>query len=213
MGYVTGPRRTPPPAGATGWRLFRMAAQTVIHHEIAVLAAAIAIAALTVQHPNPYGLWAFLAIWVMKLSAKLNIHWGARNLGEHLLPDHLAYLRGYFTRRAMNPLFPVSLAGALGAAAWFVAQATAADATPFEAAGSAMVAALLGLAAFEHVLLFIPLPAGAAWAMGFAPAAVREPGPELPTSVPPMSRLSDGRRRANPFLDVEPSLPAARRSP
>ncbi|WP_406855341.1 putative photosynthetic complex assembly protein PuhE [Alsobacter sp. KACC 23698] len=213
MGYVTGPRRIPPPPGAAGWRLFRLAVQTVIHHELAVLAAAIAVAWLTVGHPNPYGLWAFLAIWAMKLSAKLNIHWGARNLGEHLLPDHLAYLRGYFTRRAMNPLFPVSIAAAAGAAAWFAAQAVAPEAAPFQAAGSVMVAALFCLAAFEHVLLFIPLPAGAAWAMGFAPAVAREPGSDHPSPAAPQSRLLGAPRRTRPFLDVEPRLPAARRSP
>ncbi len=35
-----------------------------------------------------------------------------RNLGENFLPAHLGYLQTYFLRKPMNPLLPVSLAGA-----------------------------------------------------------------------------------------------------
>lgn len=169
MGFVTGPRRRGCPAGATGLRRFGYAVQALLYHELATLAAGAVVALLTLGQPNRFGLWTFLAIWAMKLSAKLNLHLGARNLGEHLLPPHLAYLQTYFTRRPINGLFPISVAGASWAALQLAMRAGGADVSPFEATGSALVATILMLAVFEHALLFVPLPPGALWAFGFAP--------------------------------------------
>ena len=40
MGYVTGPRRSPCPDDAQGWRRFGLALQTVLYHELAIAVAA-----------------------------------------------------------------------------------------------------------------------------------------------------------------------------
>jgi putative photosynthetic complex assembly protein 2 len=175
MGFITGPRPLGAPLDATGARRFGFAVKALLYHELATLAAGGMVAFLTLGQPNRFGLWTFLAVWLMKLSAKLNLHLGARNLGEHLLPPHLAYLQTYFTRRAMNGLFPISVAGATWAALQLSLRAGDAGTSSFEATGSALVATILMLAVFEHVLLFVPLPPGALWAFGFAP---RPSGPD-----------------------------------
>ncbi len=68
-----------------------------------------AVAAVTWGGVNQTGMWTFLVLWIMRQSAKLNIFLGARNLNESFLPAHLKYLQTYFTRKAMNPLFPFSV--------------------------------------------------------------------------------------------------------
>jgi putative photosynthetic complex assembly protein 2 len=195
MGFITGPRPLGSPASISDARRFGFAVQALLYHELAVLAAGGMVALLTLGEPNRFGQWTFLAVWAMKLSAKLNLHLGARNLGEHLLPPHLAYLQTYFTRRPMNRLFPVSVAAAVWVALQFGLRASGADVSSFEATGSALVATMLMLAVFEHALLFVPLPPGALWAFGFAPrpAAHRPRDPAVawaePLPVPePVSR-------------------------
>lgn len=166
MGIVTGPRKIGPPEGAQGWVRFKAAAQTLIHHELAILATAALVLALTWDQPNQVGLWTFLVLWGMKTSAKLNVFLGARNLSVEFLPDHLKYLADYFRRRTMNGLFPVTMVVSVAVGALLLQQALAGDATPFTRAGHLLVATLLGLAIVEHVFLFLPFPADALWRWG-----------------------------------------------
>jgi putative photosynthetic complex assembly protein 2 len=44
------------------------------------------------RQPNQVGTGTFAVLWVMRISAKLNLFLGVRNLSEELLPPHLAYL-------------------------------------------------------------------------------------------------------------------------
>jgi len=108
-GCVTGPRRTPCPEVSGFWTRFRYASETVIHHELAIAATAALMAALTWGAANQIGLWTFVILWLMRLSAKLNIFLGVANLAEEFLPPHLRYLESYFRRRPLNLLFPVSV--------------------------------------------------------------------------------------------------------
>ena len=52
MGFVTGPRRRPCSAGSTGWRRFSEAVGAMLYHELAILAAAVAVFALTWARPT-----------------------------------------------------------------------------------------------------------------------------------------------------------------
>ena len=166
MGYITGPRRTACPEHCAGWRRFIYAAQTVIHHELALFATAIALIWLAWDAPNQIGLWAFLVLWLMRLSAKLNIFLGAPNLSEEFLPKQLHYLESYFKRAPMNLLFPISITLSTLAAVMLVQRAIGAEASLFEAAGYSLVATLLALAILEHWFLVLPLPATALWRWG-----------------------------------------------
>lgn len=163
LGVVTGPRRVPCPPAATGWHRAGLALQTVLHHELALIALGAAVFAVTWDQPNQTGWWTYLVLWTMRQSAKLNVFLGVRNLNEHFLPPHLNYLPSYFARRRMNALLPASLlvSTLVAVPLWQAAMAT--GATAFELASLALPAALLSLAIVEHLLLVLPLNADALW--------------------------------------------------
>ena len=72
----------------------------------ALLAAGIAILAAVWSGDNKVALWVFAVLWVMRLLAKLNLHFGVPNLGDELLPPRLRYLGTYFSRGPATPLLP-----------------------------------------------------------------------------------------------------------
>jgi putative photosynthetic complex assembly protein 2 len=190
MGIVTGPRRHACETGCGGLRHFGHAAETGTYHEIAIVAAAIAIVAMTWQAPNQVAILTFAVLWAMRTSAKLNMHFGVRNLNADFLPEHIRYLAGFFRRRPMNAFFPLSVTGGTIAAAWLVARAADPAATPFEAVGATFVAALMVLAVIEHWLLVLPMPSMALWewakpeADAASPAAGPAPAPASATALP-----------------------------
>lgn len=164
-GLLTGPRKQACPPDCRGWRHFRHGVEVILYHEIAIILAAAVVLALTWGEPNGFGAWAFMILWVMRQSSKLNLFLGVRNLSEDFLPEHLRYLAAFFRRRPMNFLFPVSITGATLGTAWLTWQALAAD-SAFAATGYGLLAALMALALLEHWLLVLPLRAETLW--GFA---------------------------------------------
>ncbi len=173
MGFITGPRRKPLPAGATGWKRFSLATATIIHHELALALTAVALVALTWGQPNQIGAITFLVLWALRLSAKFNLFLGAPYRAEEMLPPHLAHLASYFRHRRMNALFPISLAG--GAAAIWVlgALAFAPEASAFAQHGFLLVLALTALGVVEHVFLFVPPPNSLLWGWAGADSTER----------------------------------------
>jgi putative photosynthetic complex assembly protein 2 len=163
MGPLTGPRKHPCPPGSAGWERFGFALQAILYHEFAILAAAALIAWFTYDAGNQVGLWAFVVLWAMRMSAKFNIFLGVRNLGESFLPDHLLYLSSYFRRRTMNLLFPLCVTAATAVVVVMVHRAIAPGISDFEAAANTFVATMLALAVLEHWLLVVPLPETALW--------------------------------------------------
>ena len=99
----------------------------------------------------------------MRISAKLNVFLGVRNLSIELLPPHLAYLASFFRKRAMNLLFPLSVSASTVVAVWMVNEALSSPAGSARATGLLLVATLLWLAILEHWLLVLPLQATALW--------------------------------------------------
>lgn len=165
-GWVTGPRKTPCEPGTEGWSRFLAAATAVLWHELAILAGAALVAALTWGGPNQIGAGTFLILWTMRLSAKLNVFLGVRNLAESFLPDHLGYLRSFFRRRPANALFPVSVIGSTIVCALLFEEAFAPHADPFRAVGFTLLGTLMALAVLEHWFLVLPLPFEALWRWG-----------------------------------------------
>ena len=166
MGAITGPRRTAE-AGVRGWRRFWHGAQTCLYHEAAIAIVAVPIIVCSLGQPNKVGCWTYLALWAMRLSAKLNVFLGVRNLNEHFVPRRLAYLKAYMTRRAFNPLLPFSLMGGVAATALFGIRALVPGASAFDAVSAGFVATILGLGVIEHLFMVVPLPFAALWT-GFA---------------------------------------------
>ena len=168
MGYVTGPRSEPCPEGCAGWKHFGHAIQTSLWHELAIIAAAIAVVWLTWGGTNQIGMWTFMVLWWMHQSAKLNVFLGVRNLNEEFLPEHLDFLKSYLTKKPMNLLFPVSVTISTVICVYLAEAALAADATPFEAAGYTFLTVLMALAILEHWFLVLPMPSAALWHWGLA---------------------------------------------
>ncbi len=166
LGYITGPRQVPCPPDASEWQRFAYAVQTILYHEFALLILAVAVLGIAWDAPNPAGAWTFAVLWAMRLSAKLNLFLGVRNLSDELLPPHLAYLQSYFLRRPMNLLFPVAVTAATAFAAILWSEALAPDASPFDATALTFAGTLLALAVLEHWFLVIPLPTTALWSWG-----------------------------------------------
>ena len=188
MGYATGPSRAPCPPDATGWRRFTLALRAILYHELAILAGAVAVVAVTWGQPNQIGTWTYLLIWAMRQSAKLNVFFGARNLNEQFLPPHLRYLGSFFARKPMNLLFPVSVTLGTLLCAWFFHRALGVGADDFQAAGFTFLGVLTALAILEHWFLVLPIPAEALWNWSMksraTPAAQAAPPGTDTTAVP-----------------------------
>lgn len=157
MGVVAGPNRADCPVGATGWTRFAAATATVIHHELAIAATAIALFALTWHAPNQTAPLTFLLLFVLRLSAKFNLYFGVPNLSDEVFPEHLAYLKTYFRKARCNALFPFSLALSGGLTAWAWLAGSAAPVGSGAAACGMLLAALAALGLMEHLFLVMPL--------------------------------------------------------
>lgn len=171
MGFVAGSRRDPLPEGVTGWPRFRMAAATVMHHEIALALTALALFAITWGQSNQSAPLTFLLLFLLRLSAKFNLFLGVPNLSDEVFPAHLAYLKSYFRKRRMNALYPFSLigTGAIAAWAWI-----AAESAPFGGEAAVTATLLFGLAALgiiEHLFLVLPLRDAKLWTWASSEAA------------------------------------------
>ena len=154
MGFVTGPNRDPCPADVTGWRRFRLASATLIHHEVAMFATVIVIMAASWGQPNQTATLTFVLLFVMRLSAKFNIFAGVPHLSTEMMPDHMRYLATYFRIRPPRALFAISVIGIAGLAASLGRAALAADGGL--ATGYALAFALVVLAFIEHGFLVLP---------------------------------------------------------
>jgi putative photosynthetic complex assembly protein 2 len=167
-GLVTGPRRTAIAPTLRGWPRLRAALAAILWHELAIMAMAGVIVALTWGAPNQIGTWTFVAFWVMRQSAKLNVFLGVRNLSESFLPDHLRYLESFFARRPMNLLFPVSIMAGLVGVALLALAAMAPEASRHETIGFTLLATLVALGMLEHVFMVLPMSADGLWKWGLA---------------------------------------------
>jgi len=161
LGLVTGPNRKPCPPVA-GWRRAWFAFTAIAHHEAALLLLGLAVLLPSVDAPNQVAAQTFLVLWVMRLSAKLNIFLGVKNFYEPFLPPSLHYLLSYFSRRNFNLLFPfsVGLSTLMAVLVWFWAVQAS---TPFQEVAMGLIGSLLVIAIIEHWLLVIPMQPESLW--------------------------------------------------
>lgn len=177
-GWITGPRKQPSPDDAPRSERFGHAVSAILWHELAIAAVGVAILILTHDAPNQVGTWTFLVLWIMRISAKLNLFLGVRNTGKELLPEHLAYMGSFFRRRTMNGLFPFCVAASSVMLTAMALRLQEVD-RPWAAVGLVLVGTLLALAIVEHLLLMLPLPSTALWRW-----ALRERGAASDMSAP-----------------------------
>lgn len=154
MGFVTGPNRNPCPPDAKGWRRFRLAAATLIHHEVAMFACVIALMAVTWGKANQTATLTFLLLFVMRLSAKFNIFAGVPHLSTEMMPDHMRYLASYFRIAPPRWFFSLSVSSIAVLAAWLADKALSSQGGI--STGYALAFALVALAFIEHGFLVVP---------------------------------------------------------
>ncbi|MEL7050015.1 MAG: putative photosynthetic complex assembly protein PuhE, partial [Pseudomonadota bacterium] len=212
---LTGSRTNECPPDARGWARFKLAAATVMHHEIAIAVTGIGIIALTWDAPNQVATLTYVILWAMRLSAKLNIYFGVPNFTDDLLPDHLSYLKSYFPQKPINSLFPVSIT--LGTLACVTLYTTTPDATAFQFTAAGLTGGIMALALLEHWLLVLPLPDSALWkwampsnetTQGDEPMTSKTPQTsdlETPQQKPKLRLVSDEGSTTNKTL--EPAAP------
>ncbi|GAB4154993.1 MAG: putative photosynthetic complex assembly protein PuhE [Roseiflexaceae bacterium] len=157
MGLITGPRPIACPAGARGWARFWAALDACLYHELASLAGALVLLAISWGAANQYALWGYLVLWLLHLMAKLNVFFGARNLNEEFLPEHMRFLASYFVRKPINGFFPISITIATVVTIVLIQQAAQAS-WAFDAVGMSFLACMATLGVFELWLLVLPLP-------------------------------------------------------
>ena len=173
-GFLTGPRPLACPPDTVGWRRGAYAIAAILYHEIALAASGVAIFIVTMGAPNQTGMATFLVLWVMRLSAKLNLFLGVPVLNDEVMPDHLTFLRSYFRRGPVNGLFPIAMVFSVLALTRLLDLAFASDVSDATQTGSLLAASLLGLAILEHGFMLVRLPIDALWrwsTRGRAPTA------------------------------------------
>ena len=162
-GIVTGIRTEPCREGCSGWRHFGHAIRVSLFHELAIIATGVTVFALVWPGTNHIGLWTYVVLWWMHQSAKLNVFLGVRNLNEEFLPDHMAFLKSFLTKKPMNLLFPVSVTVSTVIAFQLFQKAFSPNSSAFELTGYLFLGALTTLAILEHWFLVLPLPSAALW--------------------------------------------------
>ncbi len=101
-------------------------------------------------------------------------NFGVPEVGEQYLPSHLTYLGSYFRRGPVSVFFYFSISVAAGSWLWLVGEAQRGTVTVNT--GWVLLAALLGLAIIEHLLMMFPLPMQRLWGWAM--------GRSTPTAVP-----------------------------
>jgi len=160
-GWITGPRHEPATPGVPAHIRFSQAVQVLLWHELALIGTGLVLWALWGHGANPVAAWTFALLYAMRVSAKLNLYLGVRNLALDFLPPHLVYLGSYFRKRRFNALMPVSLLAGAGVTALLIdgaAQSQGGLRVSF-----VLLASLLVLALVEHLMLVLPLQPSALW--------------------------------------------------
>lgn len=154
-GMLAGPWRQPCPPEARGWRRFGYAISTHLYHMLAVGGDVVVLFWLHHGAANQIGLWVFVLLWLLQLSAKLNVLLGVRNLQIHFFPHHMRYLGSFWNERPHNLFFWPSLGVLTILAGLFWFRATE-QAPGSNTVAMSLLAGLMTLGVLEHIILVLP---------------------------------------------------------
>lgn len=161
-GVLTGPRREACPPGLVGVARFKAAFEAIRHHELAIAATGLVIVALSWGAGNRIGMWTFLLLWAMRISAKLVLFFGAPHVATTMLPPRLAYMASYFRTDRVSTALPAFLL-AMGFAFALLCHAAATAPVLEQGVAATILATFLGLAIIEHLFLVLPVSDAALW--------------------------------------------------
>ena len=172
-GWLTGPRRVPLQAGVQGRARFAQSVQAVIWHELALLANFGVLLWMQQGQAGHVAICTFALLWCMRFSAKMNLFLGVPETGEQYLPKHLVYLASYFKRGPLTLFYYLTVGLSCVVWAWMVWQVSSGTATV--TTGWVLLAALLGLAIVEHVIMAFPTPMQKLWGWAMSRSPVIKP--------------------------------------
>jgi putative photosynthetic complex assembly protein 2 len=161
-GLITGPNRQPCPPSANLVQRFLRASATILWHELALIAALLAIWLMSGDVANTTGLWTFAILFFARISAKLNLFFGVPRINTEFLPRPLAHLASHFRYARMNWLFPISITALTFAAGCWMERAYAATSDAM-LVGYILLTVLTLLAVLEHWFMVLPLPDQKLW--------------------------------------------------
>jgi len=193
-GWLTGPLPQPCPAGVTGWKRLGPALRAILYHELTLLVCGAAVFVLTSSGSNQVGLWTFMALWVLRQSAKINLFLGVPVTNDELMPDAVKFLKTYFIRKPVGAFFPVSVTLATSVLVILIQRIVEVAVTPFDVAGLTLVSTLFALGVVEHWFMLLPLPALTLWGWGMRSG--------LPPEEKTMEQGPDPKATAAPHLVV-----------
>lgn len=177
LGFVTGPRDETSPAAPLSLRgRFRVALRASLHHELLAALTALLLVALVWDQPNAWAMWMYLALWLMHVSAKLNVFFGVRNFRIEALPREMHHLGALLGKRSVNALFPAAVLLETVVVVMLIHQGFMPATPPAQTAGLFIVATMMTLGIAEHWMLVLPLPS-ALWAWSPEPRPQPQPQP------------------------------------
>ncbi len=191
-GVLTGPRREPCPPGLRGYGRFKAAFEAIRDHELAIAATGIGIVAISWGADNRIGMWTFLLLWGMRISAKLILFLGAPHVAVAMLPRRLAYMASYFRMDRVSAVLPAFIiAMTFGFVLLCHAAATAEPLA--EAVTATILATFLALAIAEHLFLVLPVSDAALWRWAMpAGEGASAPAPHKQGSGPAVAFAGSG---------------------
>lgn len=162
-GYLVGPRTSSCPPGVPLRVRFMYALHAMLYHEIALAAGAVCLWVLTAEFENKTALYTYLVLWLMRISAELNVFFGVAYLPEEWLPKRLQYLMTYRRKKRFNAFFLVSVFVATLICIRVFAQTPSALVDAHQHTANILIGTLLLLAIIEHWLLVLPVKSASLW--------------------------------------------------
>jgi putative photosynthetic complex assembly protein 2 len=162
LGFVTGIRKARCEEHCGGFKHFWHAIEANLWHELSILVTGGLLVLLVGGAENRVGLWTYLLLWGMNLSARLNVFLGVRNVSAAFVPAHMEILKSFLTQRPMNLLFPFSVTLATTGTVFLLGKVSDAT-TEAESVGFTLLATMMGLALVEHWMLVLPIPVEKLW--------------------------------------------------
>lgn len=171
-GYLIGPRTKRCPANVSTWQRFLYALHAMLFHELAIVAGALVLFLMMGDAPNKVALYTYIVLWLMRISAELNVFFGVAYLPEQWLPDRLRYLMSYRGKRRVTLFFPLSVLGAMMVCVWLFTRLPEFATDAFAHTSLMLVGSLLVLAVIEHWVLVLPIKWFSLWSWAQRRAAL-----------------------------------------
>lgn len=170
-GRLVGPGVNACPPDLSTWHRFRRALHAMFYHELAMAVCGLVLLFVCWGATNKTALYTYGVLWLMRVSAELNVFFGVAFLPEDWLPSKLRYLMSYRKVQRISWFFPVSVFVAILFCVALFAQVPSNANDVFTHTSNLLVATLLLLAIIEHILLVLPIKGTSLWSWAHGSAA------------------------------------------